>query len=371
MVTDRTTSTVVALPTRIGAAESDVSWELHHERTQAMVPRSDSALPVTPGLVLCAYIWETMEDGYERIPRNHSVQTRAVSFRRSGRPTCWLPRGRTIRHVCLGRGGRSRGSSAEEDGKVSSGDSLEDLYTQQEDPWRYATDPYELGKYAATLAALTRDRYPTGLEIGCSEGVFTQQAAARVDRLLGIDVSATAIDRARRRCAALPHVEFRRIDFIRDDLSERFDVVFCSEVLYYIPPWKRTEVARKIASWLKPDGHLVLVHTWQESTREWDDVYGEGGAEHLHRLFSHVLGLPVVYEYPYDDYEVKIVRAAPAVYPAWRRHTERMRLGLRALFPTARMIGRNRLRRMGGIQRLVGTDDKHRRNAKEPTETDG
>ncbi len=236
---------------------------------------------------------------------------------------------------------------------MSTQDQLEQLYSEQEDPWDYARDPYEHAKYAATLAALPRERYATGLEIGCSEGVFTREAAARVDRLLGVDISSTAIARARARCADVPGVTFRAFDFIREDLQERFDVIFCSEVLYYIPPWRRTRVARKIATWLNPGGDLVLVHTWREHTRTWDDIYGEGGAERLHRLFTHVVGLPVVNEHATDDYEILVVRSGPPVVPAWFRRAEQVRLGLLAALPTARTVARNRVRASPLAQRLL------------------
>jgi SAM-dependent methyltransferase len=230
---------------------------------------------------------------------------------------------------------------------------LEHLYAGQEDPWDYAHDAYELGKYTTSLSILPRERYETGLEIGCSEGVFTQMASSRVDRLVGVDIAETAIDRARARCADLPSAQFRQFDFIRDDLDDCFDVIFCSEVLYYVPPWRRTEVARKIASWLKPGGHLVLVHTCRKYTRTWNDIYGEGGADRLHRLFTHVLGLPVICEQVNDRYEIKIVRAAPPIYPAWQRFLEAGRLSATATFPTLRMIIRNRLLDDRRVKRMV------------------
>lgn len=236
---------------------------------------------------------------------------------------------------------------------MSTQDQLEQMYAEQEDPWDYTQDPYEHAKYAATVEILPRERYATGLEIGCSEGVFTRMAAGRVGHLLGVDVSATAVARAHERCADLPGVSFRVFDFIREDLPERFDVIFCSEVLYYIPPWRRTRVARKIASWLNPGGDLVLVHTWREYTRTWDDIFGEGGAERLHRLFTHVVGLPVIDEHATDDYEILVVRSGPPAVPTWLRKAEQARLGLLAALPTARTVARNRLRASPRAQQLL------------------
>ena len=44
------------------------------------------------------------------------------------------------------------------------------IYAASGDPWRFASSAYELSKYALTLEALPRERYPQALEIGCSIG---------------------------------------------------------------------------------------------------------------------------------------------------------------------------------------------------------
>jgi hypothetical protein len=85
---------------------------------------------------------------------------------------------------------------------------LERLYRQREDPWHYTTSVYEIQKYVETLAILPRTRYRSALEIGCSEGVFTQLAAGRSDSLLAIDSAATALERGRLRCAGRPAFTF-------------------------------------------------------------------------------------------------------------------------------------------------------------------
>lgn len=45
-------------------------------------------------------------------------------------------------------------------------------YAADPDPWNFAGSPYERDKYAATLAALPRERYASALEVGCSIGVL-------------------------------------------------------------------------------------------------------------------------------------------------------------------------------------------------------
>jgi hypothetical protein len=48
-----------------------------------------------------------------------------------------------------------------------------DVHRANADPWGFETSPYEAAKYDATLAALPRERYRCGLEIGCWIGALT------------------------------------------------------------------------------------------------------------------------------------------------------------------------------------------------------
>lgn len=236
---------------------------------------------------------------------------------------------------------------------MSSRETIEALYAEQPDPWNYSTDPYEQEKYRRTLAALPRDRYGRGLEVGCSEGVFSRLAALRVDTFLGVDISSVAVARARERCSDLSNASFRPLDFIDNDLDERFDAIFCSEVLYYVPPPRRLDVARKLAGWLVPGGDLVLVHTWRTYTQTWEDIHGETGAEGLHRLFTRVLGMPVVGYDATDDYEVLVVRAEPTVVPAWRRKLALRRLLIESAACRAMLVARRYVRGLPLVHRIT------------------
>ena len=73
---------------------------------------------------------------------------------------------------------------------------FENLYAADGDPWRFVSSPYELGKYAHTIATLPEARYHNALEIGCSIGVLTFELAQRCDRLLAVDAAETPLVRA-------------------------------------------------------------------------------------------------------------------------------------------------------------------------------
>ena len=75
---------------------------------------------------------------------------------------------------------------------------FEKRYQEKEDPWHYATRPYELTKYRQTLDLLPSIQFDRALECACGEGVFTSQLAERVTHLLGADISPTALRRAKK-----------------------------------------------------------------------------------------------------------------------------------------------------------------------------
>lgn len=113
-------------------------------------------------------------------------------------------------------------------------DHFERLYRTQDDPWNYRTSPYEAAKYAATLAALTRARYASALEIGCSIGVFSAHLAPRCDHLLAIDQSARAVTSAAASLAPWPNAQAVQATVPADWPGGSFDLIVLSEVLYYL-----------------------------------------------------------------------------------------------------------------------------------------
>jgi SAM-dependent methyltransferase len=144
-------------------------------------------------------------------------------------------------------------------------DWFEHLFREQGDPWHFETSAYERAKYDHTLASLPRDRYEAALEVGCANGVLTQRLAPRCADLLALDVSPTALEAARRRCANQPHVRFEQRQMPADAPDGCFDLVLLSEVIYY---WDRDDLARAAAylgEHVRAGGDVLLVH-WTGDT---------------------------------------------------------------------------------------------------------
>jgi 2-polyprenyl-3-methyl-5-hydroxy-6-metoxy-1,4-benzoquinol methylase len=137
---------------------------------------------------------------------------------------------------------------------------FEKLFAMETDPWKY-TSPYEQTKYEQTLAMLPPVRIKRALELACAEGHFTAQLAPRVNTLIAADVSQVALDRAAHRCAGMNNVCFQRTDFINDTIPGRFELIVCSEVLYFVDGLNNLEiVARKLAKAILPGGYLLTAH---------------------------------------------------------------------------------------------------------------
>lgn len=134
------------------------------------------------------------------------------------------------------------------------------MYANDPDPWRFATSAYEQDKYAATLAALPRPRYTSGLEVGCSIGVFTHQLCTRSEALIALDVVPSVLEAARARCADCPNVSFKLAAVPGDWPDGRFDLILISEVAYYLDRADLARLVTRVGGALLQDADIVLVH---------------------------------------------------------------------------------------------------------------
>ena len=143
---------------------------------------------------------------------------------------------------------------------------FEDIFAGDADPWDLASSPYESAKFDRTIAALSSRRAACALEVGCAGGVLTERLSVICDHLVAIDVSPTALSRARQRLSERPNVRFETAAFPRDcPVLEGLDLVVLSEVAYYWSDADLDLAARRIAQVLVGGGRLLLVH-WTGDT---------------------------------------------------------------------------------------------------------
>jgi 2-polyprenyl-3-methyl-5-hydroxy-6-metoxy-1,4-benzoquinol methylase len=111
---------------------------------------------------------------------------------------------------------------------------LERIYMMP-DPWNLDS-PKEHARFAATNGVIQRNFGTVGdiLEIGSGEGLQSTYLHKVCRNLHGIEVSPTAVARARKR---LPDAHFEAGDLAQQDWlkqGRRFDLVVACEVLYYV-----------------------------------------------------------------------------------------------------------------------------------------
>jgi SAM-dependent methyltransferase len=128
------------------------------------------------------------------------------------------------------------------------------------DPWDLATDPYEQRRYDTVVTHVPPGRYGSAFEPGCSIGELTARLAARCEHIEAIDLAASAIRQARRRCQGLHNVTIRQ-GALPDDIPERpFDLIAFVEIGYYFTPEVLTAICRELDTRLAGGGRLVAAH---------------------------------------------------------------------------------------------------------------
>lgn len=165
----------------------------------------------------------------------------------------------------------------------------ERFYQSHSDPYGSTVDPYERRKYDQTLHLLTGRHFRCALEIGCSQGAFTEMLAPQCDSLLAIDISELAVARAVERLGHIPHVRVARATLPTDMPSGAYDLILCSDVLYYLPRDVLIQFLPRLKSALAPGGLLFALHYLGD--------FGQAMRGHdVHELLTERLGLVAAHD---------------------------------------------------------------------------
>ena len=143
---------------------------------------------------------------------------------------------------------------------------VDEPFRKSVDPWDYENSPivHDLFTRETDLLDSTRNGalFRKALEIGCAEGCFTELLADRCESLTVLELSPTALERARTRRLWPTHVHFSSFDLRRDSIPGHFDLVVVAGVLEYFSR-RRTffAVREKLVAATTPGGHLLIETT--------------------------------------------------------------------------------------------------------------
>ena len=128
------------------------------------------------------------------------------------------------------------------------------------DPWGFTRNEWEAEKYARTLQLCEAGPIAAALELGCGEGIFTELLAPRCGSLLALDISSTAVTRAKNHLRGSPQVTVEERALPAAMPRGPFDLVVASDVLYY---WTESDLRSTLPVFeqiLAPGGRLICVH---------------------------------------------------------------------------------------------------------------
>jgi SAM-dependent methyltransferase len=137
---------------------------------------------------------------------------------------------------------------------------FEAKYHACDDPWEFATSDYEQGRYSAILKSISGRTFKRAFEPGCSIGVLTEQLAGMCSDMIALEISRTAVEKARLRCSHLRNVDVRHGALPADLPEGTFDLIVFSEIGYYFESLKLAALIDNLVARLIPGGLLLAAH---------------------------------------------------------------------------------------------------------------
>lgn len=143
------------------------------------------------------------------------------------------------------------------------------------------------------------------LEVGSAEGVFTRILAGRVKTVTALEISRTAMNRAREHCSGIANINFVQGDLQALPFAGTFDAVICAGVLVYLTD--RSTLKRtipRLLTLIRPGGLLIQEHLWISTSAEVD-------GQTIHEALSSQPELETLNFLRHDEYGITVFRRKP------------------------------------------------------------
>lgn len=142
---------------------------------------------------------------------------------------------------------------------------FDSMFSFSDDPWGYQQSDYEHRKRQALILAVNVQSRLI-VEVGCADGHNVVALAEKLPEatVIGLDVSATAVEIATRRTQNLANVQILNvIDGSRTEISSQgnIDCIILAEVLYYLGTERAIrEALNPLHSQMSRDCRVILLH---------------------------------------------------------------------------------------------------------------
>jgi trans-aconitate methyltransferase len=150
---------------------------------------------------------------------------------------------------------------------TTSAEFFEKKYRENDDPWDFAGSDYERFRYETIMAALDSRRYQSAFEPGCSVGELTWRLAKRCGHVDAMDISNSAVERAKRRCRDFSNVTLRVGDLRHQIPKDEFDLIVFSEIGYYFDEAGLQLLGTRLVRRIRMSGTLLAVH-WLGASKD-------------------------------------------------------------------------------------------------------
>jgi SAM-dependent methyltransferase len=144
---------------------------------------------------------------------------------------------------------------------------FEQMYQDFDDPWEQSTREEWASEKAVALHLIKKLRAQKVIELGCGLGRFTKKIADLGVEVIGVDVSETAIIKAK---ANYPNCNFIVGDILEFDIYRRYrpDIIVMAEITWYVLD-QLDEFIQFMRSEF-PDAYLIhLLTTYPEGVQKY------------------------------------------------------------------------------------------------------
>jgi|WetSurMetagenome_2_1015567.scaffolds.fasta_scaffold239544_1 2-polyprenyl-3-methyl-5-hydroxy-6-metoxy-1,4-benzoquinol methylase len=137
---------------------------------------------------------------------------------------------------------------------------FEDIYSV-EDPWKLSSKQEQF-RYKLTLNYIKKNFQKPGLkvlELGCSEGNFTEFLGKEGNKVTAVDISETAIERAKKK--NIQNTEFisgDMIEYIVSHVIDKFDLILLMECIYYLSKENKIILLELLHKKMNPDAKVLV-----------------------------------------------------------------------------------------------------------------